>query len=93
MEEVEVRSYDDRSWYWVDNAFIVFFGGLLAYNILAWQRLFGFGPLWHPLQSTALAVCLFMQSLSRIVRRRSRALAWALLGTSLVPLGISVTLR
>jgi len=82
-------AYDDRRWLRVDIGFLILSSLLLAYNLLAWHEVFGLGPQWHPLQSTALSACLTLQALAAIARRRSRALFYVLVAISLVALSFS----
>lgn len=82
-------AYDDRRWLRIDVGFLILSSVLLAYNLLAWQRWFGLGPQWHPLQSTALAACLTLQALAALARRRSRTLFYVLIAVSLGALSVS----
>lgn len=83
-------SYDDRRWLRIDVAFVILCSGLLAYSLLAWQRLFGLGPDSQPLQLVALSAGLFLSSLASVVRRRSRRLFYALIAMSAAALVVSV---
>jgi hypothetical protein len=74
-------------------SFLILFSGLLAYHLLAWQRLFGLGPDSHPLPSIALSTCLFLVSLATVARRRSRWISRALLVVSVATLAVSIAAR
>ena len=83
-------SYEDRRWPRVDIAFAVLFFGLLAYNLLAWQRLFGLGPEGRPLPLIAVSAGLLLSSLASVARRRSRRLFYALVVLSMAAVAISL---
>ena len=78
-----VWSYEDRRGLRVDVAFMILFFGLLVFNLLAWQRLFGLGPEGRPLPSIAVNAALFLSSLASVVRRRSRRLFYVLIVMSM----------
>jgi len=84
---------DDRRWLQGDLVFLILFAGLLAYNLLAWQRLIGLGPESRPLQSIALSASLFSVSLATVTRRRSRWISRALLVVSVATLAVSISAR
>lgn len=83
-------AYDDRRWLIVDVAFLLICSALLTYNLLAWQRVFGLGPAWRPLQSIALSTCLVLQSLAGFARRRSRRLFYAISALSVTALAVAI---
>jgi hypothetical protein len=94
VEDRLVWSYDDRRWLRVDVAvdvaLVILWFGLLAYTLLAWQRLFGLGPEARPLQLIGLSACLFSSSLASVARRRSRRFFGALIVMSAAALAVSV---
>ena len=65
-------------------AFVIVFGGLLAYALIAWLELHPSVRVHNPPGFVFLTIGMFLQPVSSLMRRRSRVASYTLLATSMV---------
>ena len=83
---------NSRFEHWMEWAFVVVFGSLVAYALVAWIELFPSIRVHNPPGTLLLTIGMFLQPVAALLRRRWRFLSYSLLATSVVLLVAAIRL-